>query len=146
VLLAAKVCRPGLSSLTTLTMCCVRTLIHFSELTMYCLDCSDSPPFLFLSPLHQRSSLSPFLPLSVASKVSCSPHRSPPRRRRSPSPPRPPALPVAAKIRRPPRRRPPCCRCFPSQPRSAVLPVAAAATPRRHQGPPPEVHLVIHSP
>ncbi len=78
--------------LTPLSMCCVRTRTRASELTMYCLDCSD---FATLPP-PQPFSL-PSLP--VAAKVLCPPHRchssSPP----SPSQP----LPVAAKVRRPPR-------------------------------------------
>ena len=60
---------------------------------------------------------------------------SPPHHRRSPSLPRPPALPVAAKVSHPPHRLPPRRLRSPSPPRSAALPVAAA--PHSCQGPQP---------
>ena len=135
----AKVCRPALSPLTPLAMCCVRMHIHSSELTMYYLDCSDfatlPPPQSFpslplpidgevLSPTHRCSSQSS--PRSAALPIAALPGPVAAALHRRPT------LPAAAKVRHPPH-----CRSSPPQPRSAALPVTVTATPRRHQGPPP---------
>ena len=135
----AKVCRPAQSSLTPLGMCCVRMHTRSSELTMYYLDCSDfatlPPPQPFpsqqlpidtkvLRPTHRCSSQSS--PRSAALPIAALPWPVAAALHRRPT------LPAAAKVRHPPHRH-----SSPQPPRSAALPVTVAATPRRHQGPPP---------